>query len=112
MRYEYLPGLIVVHLISSFRKYQIMEVTFREVVYSNSKSLCDCLIKKGMNLEQAFEVVCKLIKCISKDVDLSQVKIKALNLEEKCELETNMLTAILNALIAADASILLTVNGF
>jgi len=61
-----------------------------------------------MNLEQAFETVCKLISKIADGYDITGVNSGKLNLGV---IKGNMLTSILNTLIAADTNFLLTLEG-
>jgi hypothetical protein len=89
-----------------------MTVTFRDVIMSNSKAICKCLIKKNMNLEEAMAILCKVIEQVENGVDLDKVKLKELGLTDLTKLKTNVLTAIINALIAKDNSLALSINGF
>src|SRR5687768_5044135 len=90
----------------------MQQITFRDVLYSNTKSICECLIKKGMNLEEALAVICNLIKCLEKNINLDGLNLAALGIKDQCDLKTNLLTAVIQQLQAADSNILQTVNGF
>jgi hypothetical protein len=81
-----------------------MITTFRDVIWKG-KSLLDCKITRDMNNEEVIAVLVKEIENIEKEIDLSQVKIKDLGIVDACKLQyKNMLTEILNALIAKDMS--------
>lgn len=85
----------------------MQQISFREIVNTNSNSICDCLIKKGMNLEEALDLICKSYLPVRKALELDQVKFKDLGINITCALTyKNLLTEIINALIQKDIDIL------
>jgi hypothetical protein len=80
-----------------------MQTSFRDVVLQSNKTICSCVVKKGMNLEEALNAICEVYSGIAKNTDLSQVRLKELGINATCDLTyNNLLTEILNALIAND----------
>lgn len=69
------------------------------------KGLCQCLIDRDMNLEEALEIYCKLVFDIKKEIDLKCVKTGLLGIDPNKLTCDNLLADILNSLIAADISI-------
>jgi len=81
-----------------------MITTFKDVIWKG-KSIYDCKITRDMTNEEVIKVLVKAIEDIEKEIDLSQVKLKELGITDSCKLQyKNLLTEILNSLIAKDAS--------
>jgi len=81
-----------------------MTITFKDVFFKG-RSLYKCRIKRDMTLEEITAVLVSAVETIEKEIDLSQVQLKKLGIYEACKLQSkNLLTDIINALIAADAS--------
>lgn len=88
------------------------QVTFRDIIYTNNKSLCNCLIKKGMTLEQALDVICDVTTLINERINLDAVKMQDLGITCKDELKKNLLALVINKLIAGNKGILDQIGTF
>jgi hypothetical protein len=67
-----------------------------------SKAICDC-VKKGMTFDEAMVAICKRLKNIEHEIDLTGVLLKELGIKNNCKLTyKNLLTEIINALIKKD----------
>ena len=87
-----------------------MITTFKDVIWKG-KSLYNCKITRDMNNEQVVKVLVDAIEAIEHEIDLSQVKLKELGIYDACKLQyKNLLTEILNSLIAKDQSFAKTIS--
>lgn len=68
--------------------------------------MCNCRIKDGMTLKEAMSVLCGIIDDLEREIDLSGVKFTKLGIADRCKTKSkNILTDVINALIASDTTL-------
>lgn len=82
-----------------------MQTTFKDIVLLSTK-ICQCRLSKGMNGDEVLKVICETLDCLESQLKLDKVQYAKLGINTgKFKCCESLLTAIINALIAADESI-------